>query len=377
MEKFDFIKKNFAFGMMRLPMLENGEVDTDQVSKMCDYFIDHGFNYFDTAHGYLQGKSEKAVKTCLTSRHDRSEYVLTDKLTGSYFEKQEDIRPLLESQLEITGAGYFDFYLMHAQNAKIFEKYKACKAYETAFEMKKEGLVKHVGISFHDHADVLDKILTEYPEIEIVQIQFNYLDYNDISVQSKLVYEVCEKHDKPVLVMEPVKGGNLIKLPQDAQAVLDELHQEASNASYAIRFAASFKNIRVVLSGMSSFDQMKDNVSFMKDFKPFTDKEYEAVEKVAEIFHSHNMIPCTGCHYCVEENHCPKKIMIPEMFSSYNTKKTFGDWNADFYYGVISGEGHSKASECIKCGMCEKVCPQHLQIRDLLTTVAETFEQQK
>ena len=374
MEKFDFIKKNFAFGMMRLPMLENGEVDTDQVSKMCDYFIDHGFNYFDTAHGYLQGKSEKAVKTCLTSRHDRSEYVLTDKLTGSYFEKQEDIRPLLESQLEITGAGYFDFYLMHAQNAKIFEKFKACKAYETAFEMKKEGLVKHVGISFHDKPEVLDQILTEYPEIEIVQIQFNYLDYEDLAVQSRKVYEVCEKHDKPVLVMEPVKGGSLVNLPSDAQSILDELHG-GSNASYAIRFAASFKNIRVVLSGMSTLDQMKDNVSFMEDFKPLNEIEMEAVTKVREVFQSKGTIPCTGCHYCVEENECPKNIRIPEMFATYNKKKMFDDWNQDYYYNnVLVTEEHSKASECLKCGKCEKVCPQHLHIRDLLVEVAQTFE---
>lgn len=373
MEQFDFIYKKFGFGMMRLPM-QDGHVDTDQTSKMVDYFLAHGFNYFDTAHGYLDGMSEKAVKTCLSSRHDRSEFILTDKLTGSYFKKQEDIRPLFESQLEATGVEYFDFYLMHAQNAKEFEKYKQCRAYETAFELKKEGKVKHVGISFHDKAEVLDRILTEYPEIEIVQIQFNYLDYNDQSVQSKEVYEVCEKHDKPVLVMEPVKGGNLIHLPEDAQPILDALHG-GSNASYAIRFAASFKNIRVVLSGMSTFDQMVDNVSFMEDFKPFTQEEYEAVAKVRDVFHSHNMIPCTACHYCVEENHCPMNIRIPDMFANYNTKKTFHDWNADYYYSnVLITQGHHKASECLRCGMCERVCPQHLPIREYLQEVAKEFE---
>ena len=373
MKAFKGIKKNFGFGMMRLPMKDT-QVDVEQTNAMVDYFLDNGFNYFDTAHGYLQGLSEKAVKTCLSSRHDRSEYILTDKLTGSFFQSQQDIRPFFQSQLDATGVEYFDFYLMHAQNAREFEKFKKCKAYETAFDLKKEGKVKHVGISFHDRAEVLDQILTEYPEIEIVQIQFNYLDYNDLSVQSKLVYEVCEKHNKPVLVMEPVKGGNLVKLPQDAQQFLDALHG-GSNASYAIRFAASFKNMEVVLSGMSTLEQMKDNVSFMKNFVPFTEEEYTAVEKVAEIFHSHHMIPCTGCHYCVEENHCPKNIRIPDMFSAYNTKKTFGDWNADYYYNnVLNDAQHAKASECLKCGMCERVCPQHLSIRELLKEVAVEFE---
>ena len=373
MEKFDFIKKNFGFGMMRLPMKDK-EVDIDETTKMVDYFLDNGFNYFDTAHGYLNGESEKAVKTCLSSRYDRSKYILTNKLTGSYFKTNEDIRPLFKSQLEACGVDYFDFYLMHAQNASEFEKFKSCKAYETAFELKKEGLVKHVGISFHDHADVLDKILNEYPEIEIVQIQFNYLDYNDLSVQSKLVYEVCEKHNKPVLVMEPVKGGNLIRLPKEGQDILDELHG-GSNASYAIRFAASFKNMQVVLSGMSNLEQMKDNVSFMKDFVPFNDAEYKAVEKVAEVFKKQKMIPCTACHYCVEENHCPKNIRIPELFDIYNTKKNFNDWNADYYYNyVLTINGHGKASECIKCGKCEKVCPQHLSIREYLKEVSKEFE---
>ena len=373
MKAFKGIKKNFGFGMMRLPMKDT-QVDVEQTNAMVDYFLDNGFNYFDTAHGYLQGLSEKAVKTCLSSRHDRSEYILTDKLTGSFFQSQQDIRPFFQSQLDATGVEYFDFYLMHAQNAREFEKFKKCKAYETAFDLKKEGKVKNVGISFHYRAEVLDQILTEYPEIEIVQIQFNYLDYNDLSVQSKLVYEVCEKHNKPVLVMEPVKGGNLVKLPQDAQQVLDALHG-GSNASYAIRFAASFKNMEVVLSGMSTLEQMKDNVSFMKEFVPFTEEEFEAVEKVAEVFHSHHMIPCTGCHYCVEENHCPKNIRIPDMFSTYNTKKTFGDWNADYYYNnVLVSDTHAKASACLKCGMCERVCPQHLSIRELLKDVAAEFE---
>ncbi len=373
MEQFELINGKFGFGMMRLPM-KNEEVDNEQTKKMVDFFIDHGFNYFDTAHGYIGGKSEIAVRECLTSRYDRSRYILTNKLTGTYFNKQEDIRPLLETQLEACGVDYFDFYLMHAQNSDIFEKFKKCRAYETAFELKKEGKVKHVGISFHDKADVLDRILTEYPQIEIVQIQFNYLDYDSASVESRRVYEVCEKHDKPVLVMEPVKGGSLVNLPEDAQKYFDELNG-GSNASYAIRFAAGFKNIRVVLSGMSTFEQMQDNVSFMENFEPLNEKEMDAVRKVTEVFNSKNMIPCTACRYCVEENTCPMDIRIPDLFASYNSAQIKRDWNVNHYY-ERAVSNHGKASDCVKCGMCESVCPQHLPIRSLLEKVAAEFEKQ-
>ena len=372
MEQFEFIKKKFGFGCMRLPM-KGSEVDIEETMRMTDYFLAHGFNYFDTAHGYINGKSELALKECLTSRYPRDSYILTDKLTASYFRKEEDIRPFFEKQLEACGVDYFDFYLMHAQNGTVFEQFKKCRAYETAFELKKEGKVRHVGISFHDKADVLDRILTEYPDIEIVQIQFNYLDYESASVESRKVYEVCEKHDKPVLVMEPVKGGSLIRLPEEAQAVLDAL-KGGSNASYAIRFAASFPNIRVVLSGMSNMEQMADNVSFMEDFKPLDEEEMAAVKKVCDVFSRKNMIPCTSCRYCIEESSCPKKILIPDIFSAYNTDKIFGGWNGPFYYKNAIIVNHGKASDCIRCGKCERVCPQHLPIRDLLAEVAEAFE---
>ncbi len=373
MERFEMIKKNFGFGMMRLPMID-GEVDIAQTKEMVDYFLDHGFNYFDTAHGYIGGRSETALKECLTSRHDRDSYILTDKLTGSYFNTQEDIRPLFQSQLDACGVDYFDFYLMHSQNGESFEKFKKCKAYETAFELKKEGKVRHVGISFHDKAFVLDRILTEYPEIEIVQIQFNYLDYDSASVESRRVYEVCEKHDKPVLVMEPVKGGSLVNLPADAQKYFDALNG-GSNASYAIRFAAGFPNIRVVLSGMSNMDQMKDNVSFMENYVPLNEAEKEAVRNVCAVFNSKNMIPCTACRYCIEESSCPKNILIPDLFASYNSAQVKKDWNVSLYYTRAVAE-NGRPSDCIKCGKCERVCPQHLPIRDLLVTVAGEFEQQ-
>lgn len=366
------IKKNFGFGCMRLP-LKDGEIDLAETSRMVDYFLEQGFNYFDTAHGYLQGRSETALKACLTSRHPRDSYILTDKLTGSFFKTEADIRPFFQSQLEACGVDYFDFYLMHAQSATFYQHFKKCRAYETAFALKAEGKIKHVGISFHDHAEVLEQILTDYPEIEVVQIQFNYVDYDDPAVQSRECYEVCRRHGKPVLVMEPVKGGNLVNLPEEARKVLDELHG-GSPASYAIRFAAGFPGMMMVLSGMSSMEQMKDNLSYMKDFQPLNETELEAVKKVQSIFRGMNLIPCTACRYCTDG--CPRQIAIPDLFAVMNTKQIYHDWNADFYYNnVYTGAGR-RASDCIQCGRCEKACPQHLPIRRLLTEIAAEFEKQ-
>ena len=327
------IKKNFGFGCMRLPM-QGEDVDIEQTKQMVDTFLAQGFNYFDTAHGYIQGKSELALKECLTSRHNREDYILTNKLSEGYFKTQADIRPFFQSQLEACGVDYFDFYLMHSQGSTNYQHFKDCRAYETAFELKAEGKVRHVGISFHDRAEVLDQILTEYPQIEVVQIQFNYLDYDDIAVQSRKCYEVCRKHGKPVLVMEPVKGGSLVNLPEEAKKVLDDLHG-GSPASYAIRFAAGFPGMMMVLSGMSNMEQMKDNLSYMRDFKPLNETELAAVNKVQEIFHKMNMIPCTACRYCVEG--CPKQISIPDLFAIMNIKQLHHDWNADYYYEEVLG----------------------------------------
>ena len=268
---FPEVKKYFGFGCMRLPM--NGDaVDLPQFQEMVDRFLESGFNYFDTAHGYLNGLSELALAEGLTSRYPRDRYILTDKLTEPYFNTQEDIRPFFEQQLKWCGVDYFDFYLMHAHGSTNYEKFQRCHAYETAFELKKEGKIRHVGISFHDKPDFLDRILTDHPEIEIVQIQFNYLDYEDDSVESRKVYEVCRKHHKPVIVMEPVKGGTLANLPEGPQKIFDDLNEKKgthdSSASYAVRFAAGFEGIRMVLSGMSTREQMEDNISYMKDFTP-------------------------------------------------------------------------------------------------------------
>ncbi|MGN1160409.1 MAG: aldo/keto reductase [Lachnospiraceae bacterium] len=361
--------KNFGFGCMRLPM-NGSEVDTEQFKRMIDRFLEEGFTYFDTAHGYLDGKSETAIRECLTARYPRERYQLTDKLTQNYFEKEEDIRPLFESQLAACGVTYFDYYLMHAMTAEYYPKYVACHAFEIAQELKAEGKIRHIGMSFHDKAQVLDRILSEHPEIEVVQLQFNYADYDDPGIQSYACYQVCEKYHKPVIVMEPVKGGSLINLPEEAKKVLDDLNG-GSYASYAIRYCASFPQIFMVLSGMSDLAQMEDNISYMKEFVPFCDAEYEAVEQVRRILKGQDSIACTACRYCTAG--CPRKISIPDLFSCYNAKKQYQDWNSDFYYGVHTAEG-GKASDCIACGKCEHVCPQHLPIRDLLKEVAVEFE---
>ena len=369
---FREVKGNFGFGCMRLPM-KDGEVDEAAFCEMVDCFLESGFNYFDTARGYLDGKSEKALGKCLAARHPRESFVLTNKLSDWCFKRREDIRPFFESQLEACGVDYFDFYLMHAQNKRLFKQYKECSAYEEAFELKREGKVRHVGISFHDSAEVLEEILTEYPEIEVVQIQFNYYDYDDPMVEARACYEVCVKHNKPVLIMEPVKGGTLVNLPPDAMRHIDSL-SGGSAASYAIRFAASFDGVFMVLSGMGNMDMMRENVSFMSDFTPLTDKEKSALFSAADALRAKNIIACTGCRYCVSG--CPVGIAIPDFFACLNDKEIFNNWQSGYFYSGLVADG-ARPSECIGCGACEESCPQKLPIRELLVKVSAAFEKKE
>ena len=261
---------------------------------------------------------------------------------------------------------------MHAMNADFYKKYVKLNAFDVARKLKEEGKIKHLGISFHDKADILEKILAEQPDIEVVQIQFNYADFDDAGIESRKCYEVCEKYGKPVIAMEPVKGGALVNLPEEARTLIDAQNEKGlSYASYAIRFCASFENMSMVISGMSDFEQMKDNISYMKNFESFSKEEFELVSKVSDLLKNQDTIACTACQYCVTE--CPQNISIPDLFACYNAKKQFNDWNSDFYYGVFTKD-KGKAKDCIKCGKCETACPQHLKIRDLLDEVSTIFD---
>ncbi len=365
------IQKNFGFGLMRLPM-DGAEVDIPQTCDMVDAFLAAGFNYFDTAHGYIGGKSETAICAALTSRYPRESYILTDKISPNFFHTEADIRPYFDTMLEACGVDYFDFTLLHCLNRHNYNHYNACNAWAVAAALKEEGKIRHIGISFHDTADILDKILSEQPVIEVVQLQFNYYDYEDAHVQGRLCYETCVKHGKPVIVMEPVRGGSLVNLPAAGREIINSLGAH-SPAGYAIRYAASFENVFMTLSGMSNIEQMQDNLSAMRDFTPFTEEEYAAVYKVADIIRAIPTIPCTSCRYCVDGDHCPAGIRIPDIFSAENHARRFNTADARGHYDHVTST--AKPSACLGCAACEDICPQQLPIRDLLSEIGKRFEE--
>lgn len=363
--RFEKIKNNFGFGCMRLPM--NGEqVDYAEFNRMIDAFIGAGFNYFDTAHGYIDGKSETAIRDCLSARYDREDFVLANKLSAWFFEKEEDVVPLFESQLALCGVEYFDFYLFHCLTRNNYPKHKACRTFETVSKLKEQGKIRHIAMSFHDTADLLDTILTEQPCIEAVQLQINYLDYDDPAIQSKACYDVAVKHGKKVIVMEPVKGGALVNLPDKAAAVLDE-QNGGSHASYALRYAASYPEVFMVLSGMGNMAMMEDNLRTFSPFVPLTPAEWEVTDRVREIIREVRQIPCTKCNYCAEV--CPQHIPISSLFAAYNrylaAKSTLSEAKEAF------PKDQPAAADCIRCGKCEKICPQTIEIRKLLQEIAE------
>lgn len=363
--------KKLGFGLMRLPEA-NGEIDIEQTKKMADYFIENGFTYFDTAYGYMGGKSEEAAKECVVSRYPRESFQLTTKLPIWEVRDKGDLQRIVDTQLKRTGAGYFDFYLLHSIDREKMQDLDRFGAWEFLFKLREKGVAKHVGFSFHDTAETLDKLLMEHPEVEFVQLQINYADWNDKGIQSRLCYETARRHNKPVIVMEPVKGGVLTSLPLEVEKIFKEADPNASVASWAIRFAASLDGIIIVLSGMSNIEQMRDNVGFMKRFKPLDETEKAVINKAAASLFESPLIQCTFCKYCIDE--CPQGIPIPQMFAAYNLYKQSDD-------NLVLGKkkyniyiNRAKASDCLQCGACEGICPQHLGIIENLSRIAGLFE---
>lgn len=369
--------RKLGFGCMRLPLAEAGNfkaVDIAEVECMVDTFLERGFTYFDTAYMYHDFHSECVVREALVERHPRNSFTLATKLPTMFLKSEGDQERIFAEQLSKCGVDYFDYYLLHNLNTANYRTVERFDSFAFAARMKAEGRIRHVGFSFHDSAELLDEILAAHPETEFVQLQINYLDWDNESIQSRKCYETARRHGKPVVVMEPVKGGALAQVPQEAERLFRSVRPDLSPASWAIRYAASLEGVAMVLSGMSSPRQMADNISYMRDFQPLTPDEHDAIARAVQIINRSIAIPCTACRYCVAG--CPRRIAIPEYFALYNADRQ--SLNNGFsvqgvYYANLT-QHHGKASDCIGCRKCEKSCPQHLGIVEGLRKVAETFE---
>lgn len=361
--------KKLGFGLMRLPMIGE-DVDLEQTKQMADLFLEKGFTYFDTAYGYINGKSEEAVKEVLVKRHPRESFLLATKLPAWAGPKTaEEAKAMFYTSLERTGAGYFDFYLLHNLGDNRTQVFDEFGIWEFLAERKKEGLIKNLGFSFHDKADALDRVLTAHPDMDFVQLQINYADWESDSVQSRLCYETARRHGKPVIIMEPVKGGSLATLSDSITQHFYGENPQASPASWAIRFAASLDGVLTVLSGMSTLEQMRDNISYMENFQPLNERERGVIAKVQRELAGIDSVPCTGCGYCMKG--CPQGIAIPGVFGALNTYLVYNNLSGASAQYEWAGR---KASACIECGQCESVCPQHISVIKELRRAAELFE---
>ncbi len=370
--------KKLGFGLMRLPLADPANytlVDRDATREMIDRFLEEGFTYFDTAYVYHGDSSERLFGELVARRYPRDAFSVTTKMpvfNAAFVHSEADYERIFQEQLERCQVDYFDIYFLHGIGKERMGDIDSMGGFQFLQRKKAQGQIRRIGFSYHDDADTLEQILTDHPEVEVVQLQVNYIDWDDVSVQSRRCYEVCVRHGVDVTVMEPLKGGTLARLPEEAAAILKAANPEASLASWGIRFAASLPHVLVVLSGMSNLEQLNDNISYMKDFEPLTQEERDAVARTVDIIRSSIAIPCTACRYCI--GGCPKKICIPEYFALYNNQNQFGlvPGLASNYTNLTAKFG--RPGDCIGCGTCESHCPQHLPIRENLKLVRRTFE---